>query len=239
MYNRIQKNTTSMAYNTLFYVSFFSYVLLILLFLMLADGAFNTANGQQMVIDDVEVTDYRGFSLETWYGQEESWVILLFSPLKGLELAPALMYTDDDVFGNIEAKYMFRAPGGNGPGIGLVSGAIWAPFIGFYTYVPVTFTLPEERAVINVNVGYEWEEATSGHAATWGARVDVPVLSLMTLLGEVFGSNGDTPDFQVGVRWTIVPDLLEMDTTYGNHFGKEHSGLGFAVGLAWTPSFRW
>ncbi len=58
----------------------------------------------------------------------------------------------------------------------------------------------------------------------------------VTLLGGLFGGNTETPDFQVGFRLEVISDLLEMDFTYGNSFGTQSSGLGFTVGLAYTPS---
>lgn len=245
MYKRIEERTTSMAYNLLFYVSLGSYLLLMLLFMLLFSGAFSTASGQQMVVDDAEVTEFRAFQLETWLGTEESWILPAYSPVRGLELAVGAVITDDETFAVTEAKYMFRAPANNRAGFGLVAGALIAPFEEFYTYVPVTLPLLEERIVLHGNAGYmlERHEIEHGdhththedHFFTWGARADVALFGPVTLLGELFGANDETPDFQVGMRLEILPGLLEMDFTYGNNFSRASSGLGFTAGLAWTP----
>lgn len=245
MYKRIENKTTSMANNLLFYVSLGSYLLLMLFFLLLFGGAFTTANGQQMVVDDAGIVEYRAFHLETWIGTEESWILPAFSPVRGLELATGAVITDDETFAITEAKYMFREPTDNRAGFGLVAGTLIAPFGEFYTYVPVTLPLLEERIVLHANVGYALERykldhgdhshTHEDHFFTWGGRADMALAGPVTLLGALFGANDGAPDFQVGFRLEILPGLLEMDVTYGNSFSSNSSGLGFTAGLAWTP----
>ncbi len=245
MYKRIEQKTTSMANNLLFYVSLASYLILMLIFMVLAGGVFSTANGQQMVVDDAGVVDYRAFQLETWIGTEESWILPAYSPLRGLELAAGAVITEDETFAVTEAKYMFRTPANNRAGFGLVAGTLIAPFGEFYTYVPVTLPLFEERVVLHGNAGYTLERyeidhgdhthSHDDHFFTWGARTDVALAGPVTLLGGLFGVNDETPDFQVGLRLEILPGLLEMDFTYGNNFSRDSSGLGFTAGIAWTP----
>jgi len=245
MYKRIVEKTTSMAYNLLFYVSLASYLLLMLIFMLLTGGALSTANGQQMVVDDAGVVDYRAFHLETWIGVEESWILPAFSPVRGLELAAGAVITEDETFAVTEAKYMFREPANNRAGFGVVAGTMFAPFGEFYTYVPVTLPLLEERVVLHANAGYtlgrheidhdDHTHTHEDHFFTWGTRADVALAGPVTLLSGLFGMNDQTPDFQVGFRLEILPGLVEMDFTYGNNFSRESSGLGFTAGLTWTP----
>ena len=245
MYKRIEERTTSMAYNLLFYVSLGSYLLLMMLFILLFSGFFSTSSGQQMVVDDAGIVEYRAFHLEAWIGTEESWILPAFSPVRGLELAAGAVITEDETHAITEAKYLFREPTNSRVGFGLVAGALLAPFEEFYTYVPITLPLLEERIVLHGNAGYTLErhEVEHGdhththedHFFTWGGRADVALAGPVTLLGELFGANDEIPDFQVGFRLEVLSDLLEMDFTYGNNFGRQSSGMGFTVGLAFTP----
>lgn len=245
MYKRIEDETTSMAHNLPFCATLVSYLLLTLLFMMPMSGSISTASGQQLVVDDAEVTEYRAFQLEAWLGTEESWILPAFSPARGLELAAGTVIMEDETFAVTEAKYQLRAPANNRAGFGLVTGALIAPFGEFYIYVPVTLPLFEERVVLHGNAGYTLERyeidhgdhthSHEDHFFTWGARTDVALAGPITLLGELFGANDETPDFQVGLRLEILPGLLEMDFTYGNNFSRDSSGLGFTAGLAWTP----
>jgi hypothetical protein len=245
MFKRIEEKAISKINNLLPNIFSGTYLLIMLLLMLFFSGATSTASGQQMVVDDAGVTEFRAFQLEAWYGTEESWILPAFSPVRGLELAAGAAITEDETFAVTEAKYMFRAPAKNRAGFGLVAGALFAPFGEFYTYVPVTLPLFEERVVLHGNAGYMLErfEIDHGdhththedHFFTWGARADVALAGPVTLLGELFGANDETPDFQVGLRLEILPGLLEMDFTYGNNFSRESSGLGFTAGLAWTP----
>jgi len=216
--------------------------LILILVLVLSHGF---TYGQQLVVDDSESIEYRAFQLETWLGTEESWILPAFSPIRGLQLAAGAIITEDETLAVTEAKYMFRTPANNRVGFGIVAGTLIAPFVEFYSFIPVTFPLLDERVVLHGNFGYllERNEEELGdhshtqddHLFTWGARADVAALGPVSLLGELFGENNDTPDFQVGFRLDLLPGLLEMDFTYGNSFSRQSSGLGFIVGVAWTP----
>ena len=215
---------------------------LLLFLLVLSHGIIY---GQQLVVDDAGVTEHRAFQLEAWLGTEESWILPAYSPLRGLELAAGAVITDDETFAVTEAKYMFRAPANNRAGFGLVAGTLIAPFGEFYSYIPVTIPLLDERVVLHGNLGFMLERhdeqhgdhthTRDDHLFTWGARADIATFGPISFLGELFGENSDRPDFQVGLRLEILPGLLEMDFTYGNNFSRDSSGPGFTAGLAWTP----
>lgn len=220
--------------------------ILILLIIIALGGMSQTANGQQMVVDDAGVTEFRAFQLESWLGTEESWILPAYSPVRGLELAAGAVITDDETHMVGEAKYMFRAPSLHSPGYGLVAGVLVAPFEEFYTYVPVTLPVFDEWMVLHGNLGYVLERheevhgdhtyIREGHLFFWGARADINVHGPFWLLGELFGEDNFQPDFQVGFRLEVIPELLEMDFTYGNNFSRVSSGMGFTVGIAWTPA---
>ncbi|MCC5940929.1 MAG: hypothetical protein JJU37_05250 [Balneolaceae bacterium] len=56
------------------------------------------ADAQQMFVDDAEVTTYRSFQIETWYGSRESWFLTAISPVRGLELGTGLGFDSRDGF---------------------------------------------------------------------------------------------------------------------------------------------
>ena len=226
----------------MFYIGRYMFRSVLFFLLMISNGVIY---GQQLVVDEAETSEYRGFQLEAWLGTEESWILPVFSPVGRLELVAGAVITDDETHAVTEAKYMFRAPANNRAGFGLVAGTLIAPFGEFYSYIPVTFPLLDERAVLHGNLGYMLERhdeqhgdhthTRDDHLLTWGVRADIAAFGPVSLLGELFGENSDRPDFQVGFRLELLPDLLEMDFTYGNSFSRQSSGLGFIVGVAWTP----
>ena len=68
------------------------------------------ADAQQMFVDDAEVTTYRSFQLETWYGSRESWFLTAISPARGLELGTGFGFDSreslDPANGFLEAKFV-------------------------------------------------------------------------------------------------------------------------------------
>ncbi|MDG5767869.1 hypothetical protein QA596_10360 [Balneolales bacterium ANBcel1] len=229
-----------------FIVSLISYLILLVLFLILSGGLFQSANGQQMVVDDADITDFRAFQLEAWLGSEESWILPAFSPVRNLEVGAGAVFSDDETYFVGELKYMFRAPGPNTPGFALVTGALMALFEEFYAFVPATLPVLDERLMLHANLGYalarydvahgDHTHSHEDHLFIWGGRADLNLHGPFWLLGEVFGANGDTPDFQGGLRIEVIPGLLEVDLTYGNSFSRHSSGMGVTGGIAWTPS---
>lgn len=76
------------------------------------------------------------------------------------------------------------------------------------------------------------------HALTWGIRADLAVPGLaerLLVIGEVFGQDGSRPEQQLGVRAVLIPGRLQADLSWGWHSGAGQQGVGWAVGLAWTP----
>ncbi len=223
-------------------------VCLALLFII-TGGLVQTSHSQQMVVDDAGVTGYRTFQLESWLGTEESWILPAFSPIRNLEVGAGIVFSDNETFFVSEAKYMFRDPEKHVPGFALVTGAFLAPFEEFYAFVPVTLPLVNDRVMLHGNLGYQFERHEEPHGVhehleddhllTWGARADINLYGPFWILGELFGANDFTPDFQTGVRTEVIPESLEMDVTYGNNFSRDHSGMGFTFGFAWNTSPLW
>jgi hypothetical protein len=55
----------------------------------------------------------------------------------------------------------------------------------------------------------------------------------------VFTTDFETPSFQAGVRFDLVPDLLNIDVTYGESFKSDISYPGLNVGIAFKPNRVW
>jgi len=58
-------------------------------------------------------------------------------------------------------------------------------------------------------------------------------------LSEVFTSDFETPSFQAGVRYDVVPDLFNIDVTYGESFKSEIDYPGLNIGIALKPNKIW
>ena len=216
------------------------------------------AKAQQMIIDDAAVTTERSFQIETWYGTEESWFQPGVAVTPWLEFAPGLIFDSSNRFEAANWLLEFKAVPGDLEAEGYAYGLVAAPVFNFdgeieefFSYVPVSKMLPDQATVVHINMGIEgtkneFIEATNGSpdsewewAFTTGIRGDFAISDRVTILSEIFTANFETPSFQGGFRFSIIPDLMEMDLTYGQGFRSGMDYPGFNVGIAFIPDSLW
>ncbi|MBA4158595.1 MAG: hypothetical protein H0X65_14135 [Gemmatimonadetes bacterium] len=157
----------------------------------------------------------------------------------------------------VQGKYLFREMPPNGLGVGLVAGFGMDPLAqatgerieGVFAYMPLSLSVGEDRLILHGNLGWHFERDHDGHghdhgdeaghhALTWAARADVllPVFGeRFTLIGEVFGEDRLLPDYQVGLRTTLIPARLLAGLSWGGHTQSALAGAGWVVGVASTP----
>ncbi len=227
------------------------------LLLLLASGLAAPAAAQQFVTDDAAIVDYRACQLEAWHGQVESWVQPACQPIRNLEITVGIGFLANDGGRTIEylleGKTIFRELETNGFGWGLVAGvgvdplaqvSGW-PVAEIYAYLPASLSLADDRLILHGNLGWHFERGEhehngevheeAHHALTWAFRSDVLLAERLTLIGELFAEDRFLPEYQVGLRTTVVADRLLIDVTYGGHTAAGADGLGWVVGLTWTP----
>lgn len=205
------------------------------------------AEAQQMFVDDAAVTTERSFQVETWYGSRESWFLTAISPVQGLELGTGIGVDSRDGFDPanwiLEAKY---APGDfeeTGSAIGIASGFLFS-FEGkleeFYAYLPYSQTIFNNSSVLHINAGFEAvQEEEWEYELITGIRGDFGLTNRLAILGEVAATNFADAFYQGGIRITLLPDLLEMDITYGEGFRRQETAPGFNIGISFTPDTLW
>ncbi len=210
-------------------------------------GVQQQAEAQQMFVDDAAVTTERSFQVETWYGSRESWFLAAISPLRWLEIGAGLGVDTRDGFDPsnwiLEAKFVLRDFEEAGSAIGLVSGILHnlnGDLEEFFAYIPYSRMILDESLALHFNVGFdalrqeEWQ-----YELITGIRGDFGISGRFTLLGEVAAANFGNAFYQGGIRITLLPDLLEMDITYGEGFRRQETAPGFNVGIAFTPDTLW
>lgn len=221
----------------------FSILVLIALFFVFAESL----NAQQMQIDDAAVTTHRSFQIETWRGDFET----IFQPAVGvtsnLELSTGLFFDTKSDFSfagwSLEAKYVHMDLDDAGSAWGLVAGSFFsdeASIEEIFVYVPYSRFILGGSSVLHFNAGLAFSELNDGTHTDfiYGVRGDFGVHDRLSLLSEVFAVGSDF-GYQAGVRFGIIPDLLELDVTYGHDFSRRNTFPGFTVGIAFTPDRLW
>lgn len=205
------------------------------------------AEAQQMFVDDSEVTTYRSFQIETWYGSRESWFLTAFSPIRGLELGTGLGFDSRDGFDPanwiLEAKFAAVDLEERGWAVGGVAGILYdldGDLEEVFAYIPYSRMIFNESSALHINAGFEAvQEENWEYEIITGLRGDFGINERFTILSEVAAANFGDVFYQGGLRISLIPDLLEMDITYGEGFRRMETAPGFNIGIAFTPDQLW
>jgi hypothetical protein len=215
------------------------------------------ADAQQFVTDDAAIVEHRACQLEAWHGERKSWIIPACQAIRNLEISAGLGWLADDgaraTEWLLEGQYLLREEGSGMPAVALVAGVEFASLSRLvgnglpdaFVYVPVSATLAGDRVMVHGNLGWHVERdehehdgvahVGAHHALTWAFRGDFTVSERFTLIGETFGENRQSPEFQVGVRSALLADRLMLDISWGGHTAPDERGLGWTAGFVWTP----
>lgn len=212
--------------------------------LCLALGLIDAHAARPMITDDARLTDAGACQVETWthlHGdQREWWALPACNPGGNFELTMggALAWNKGQQESGatvIQGKTLFKPLETNGYGIGLAVGYASQPGNSHasnpYFYVPASFSLADDRLVIHTNLGYTREREHKENRLTWGLGSELQVLPHTYLIAESYGQDKGNPFFQVGIRHWIVPNHVQIDTTYGNQFGHIGEQRWFSIGL--------
>ena len=205
------------------------------------------SDAQQMFVDDAEVTTYRSFQVESWYGSRESWFLTAISPVRGLEFGTGFGFDSRDGFDPanwiLEGKFAAVDFEARGWAIGAAAGILYdldGNLKEVFGYIPYSHTIFNESSVLHVNAGFEAvQEEEWEYEFITGIRGDFGIADRFALLGEIAAANFTDAFYQGGLRISLVPDLLEMDITYGEGFRRQETAPGFNIGIAFTPDSLW
>lgn len=204
------------------------------------------------VTDDARLTAAGSCQLETWTrlseDSREFWALPACNPTGHLELTlgggqatdlSSGITTSDQVF---QLKTLFKPLATNDWGVGLAVGRVLHPEIhpgpnqlgNSYAYVPLSVSLRDDRIVVHGNLGWLRDQASGRDLMTWGlgGEFQTPAPRL-NLIAETFGDDQNRSWWQTGARWALLPQLLQLDATFGQQSGGRAPWLSF--GLRWTP----
>jgi hypothetical protein len=213
----------------------------------------SSLQAQQWVVDDAAITEPGACQVEAWWGEAEQWVLPACTLLPRTEVTLGAGWFDRGAGGTdphlfAEAKLLGRDSDALRWGWGVVVGTALSldgdtdRVSQLFAYVPVTVNLEAIPLVLHANAGWALERELHGDHAhdhrglLWGMRGDLALSDRLALLGEVSGITGDPAEGQAGIRLFVVPDRLALDLSYGFSLDSAEDGLGFQLGLAWTPA---
>ena len=206
-----------------------------------------------MVTDDARIVDPKSCQLESWTkvnrGSSEFWALPGCNFGENFEITYGGAVTRDNSETHktdtlLQAKTLLRKLDTNGYGIGLVVGHVQQPrentrddLIGdAYFYVPVTFSMRDDKFLLHTNLGAIHSKADQVNRATWGVGAEAQLSESTYLIAEMYGESGSRAFHQVGLRYWIIPNRVQFDTTYGNRFANSGDEQWMTFGLRFLSS---
>ena len=205
-----------------------------------------------MITDDARLTDAKACQVESWLrsnqGSREYWALPACNFTGNLELTFGGSRLSDASGSSttnivVQGKTLFKTMEPNGWGIGLAVGAVRQPgeekHVGeLYSYVPVSFSLRNDKTFVHVNVGATHNTISSVTRGTAGIGLETTLGERSWFIAESFKQQSGRLFYQVGVRYWLVPNRMQIDATYGNRFGSDTDERWFSIGLRLlSPAF--
>jgi hypothetical protein len=201
------------------------------------------------VVDDARVTDPGACQVETWLkrnpGSHEVWALPACN-VAGIEVTAGGGVQSTNAAGQsdqrdyqFQGKTLFRPLTTNDWGWGVAAGVVRHADIALrenllanrYFYIPVSKSFADDRFVLLTNLGVVDNRDEKRRGLLWGAGGEYYLTERTVLLGEVYGATGFDRFSQAGVRYWIIPDHLQVDSTYGFQWNGPHRTEWFTLGF--------
>ncbi len=202
--------------------------------------------------DDARLTTAGSCQLESWSrfyrSKTELWALPACNPTGNFELtvggdqsrATGEPRTGDLV---VQGKSLFREMTSGGWGWGLAVGTTHHPSStsgpnglgNHYAYLPISISTLNDRVIVHTNVGLLRDKASHQDRKTYGIGAEIAATSRLLLIAETFGDHTARPYWQTGVRYSVIPNLFQVDATIGQQFNGPSSGRWLSFGLRYTP----
>ncbi|SNR77144.1 hypothetical protein SAMN05192560_1007 [Methylobacillus rhizosphaerae] len=207
-----------------------------------------------MITDDARVVDPNSCQLESWVKRNrhstEYWALPGCSPAENMELTLGGAITREDHAAHntdlmMQAKLLLKSLETDSYGYGVVVGYAQHPRLdnnssmvgNTYAYLPASASFFSDRLILHTNLGALHDKEKNRTNLTWGIGSEMPVSNTVDLIAEVYGDHRSRPFYQAGLRYWLVHDRIQIDTTYGNrmnHRGEEQ-WLSFGLRLLSSP----
>jgi hypothetical protein len=202
------------------------------------------------VTDDARIVDPGGCQIETFvkkqrnFGETEAWFLPGCNPGGNLELTAGGLNVRNDAEGRgntliAQGKTVLRPLQTNGYGIAATLGALrqrpfaaepashWSPYVNLISSI----SQRDDALVIHANAGALDDRNTGVLRPTWGLGGEILLAPRLYAIVESYGQKGDKASQQIGIRYWVVPQRLQLDSTLGSQRGGPPARNWMTVGL--------
>ena len=207
-----------------------------------------------MNTDDANVVDPKACQLETWVRRSrsntEQWAIPGCNfwgdvewSLGGQQRSEDTPWTSGLLLGQAKKRWLRLSDGdwGVSTTLGFVNtqptSDFNAPQRDVYFNAPITRAWGQDRFV-HLNLGWVQHGRDNSSRPTWGMGGEWPLSPRLIAISEVYAETTTPSQYQVGLRFWVKPQRIQIDTTYGNVMGSATDQQWISIGLRLlTPAF--
>ncbi len=203
--------------------------------------------GRPMAVDDAAITNAHGCELETWMQKSPSetqyWALPSCNVNGNLELTlgAVRMVSEDNkqTMAVMQGKTLIKVLETNSWGAGLVIGNQFnkdkSPAGDLYVNVPVSFSFMDDYLLAHLNSGWLHKREDGHDLMTWGIGSELQVTERTGFTSEVYRQDVGKPYYQLGIRHQLIPNLLQIDASYGDRLSSPGNGdRFFSIGIVLT-----
>jgi len=200
-----------------------------------------------MITDDARIVDPKACQVESWVrangvGPGLAWAVPGCNPTGNLELSAGAGYERPGGEGRVlaslvQGKTILRPLRTHDWGMGLTLGyATDRPAGGLhqsgpYLNVPMSASLFNDRLVMHLNLGVRRPHPEGQTLGTWGLGSETRLHERVQLILETFGERNARPLMHGGLRFWLVPDRVQFDTTVGGDSRGSQESRWVSIGL--------
>jgi len=191
------------------------------------------------VTDDARSVDPGGCQIESFVKQQqrsresEFWFLPACNPFGNLEMTVGSVNVSDAPASNrtliLQGKTLLRPLKSNDCGMALTLGAQrttpaarWNPFVNLITSV----SFRDDAVVLHANAGAFNDRTLARTRGTWGLGAEILLTPRLYAIAESYGQEAERPGKQLGLRYWIEPNRIQIDATLGGQRGRTWISAG-------------
>jgi len=199
-----------------------------------------------MLTDDARIVDPKACQLESWIRDSkhitEYWALPSCNVSENLEMTIGGSLEGENghsSFANelYQLKTIIQPIAINQTGVSIALGngrdpkrTINKAIQDWYLNVPISYPY-NDRLVIHTNLGVTHLTDEKTEKMNWGLSSEYNYNEHIDLISEIFNQSSNSTYFQFGLRYWLIKNRAQIDTTYMNSFNHIGEDQSFSIGL--------
>ena len=221
-------------------------ILLLTLFILSVSLLNHAHAARPMLTDDARIVDPKACQLESWVRDSkhttEYWALPACNVGENTEITIGGGLEGENghsSFANelYQIKSIIRPIAINQTGYSIVLGNGRDPkstmnkvIQDWYLNVPISYPY-NDQLVIHTNLGVTHLTDEKTEKINWGLSSEYNYNERIDLISEIFNQSSNSTYFQFGLRYWLIKNRAQIDTTYMNSFNHIGEDQSFSVGL--------